>query len=135
MLIEARVAVYADRLNTVEGQVHATRCAAEVIAALPTASWPAHLTRVVARTGIAPDIALSEVFDAARARMKGDQRPRTRLPVPIDAEAESREYHAGSSVAEAGPAMLADSVQAAQRAAVVRRPDNLPAHSRPRQRL
>jgi hypothetical protein len=43
-LIDARVAVYADRLNTVEGQVHATRRAAEVIASLPAISWPEHLT-------------------------------------------------------------------------------------------
>ncbi|SOC52913.1 DNA primase, catalytic core [Blastococcus aggregatus] len=79
-LIDARVAVYADRLDTVEGQVHATRRAAEVIAALPTTSWPAHLTDLVARTGIAPDIALSEVFDAAQARSEVDRRTRAALP-------------------------------------------------------
>jgi DNA primase catalytic core len=67
-LIDARVAVYADRLDTVEGQVHAARRAAEVIAALPSSSWPAHLTQVVARTGIAPEIALSVAFEAARVR-------------------------------------------------------------------
>jgi DNA primase len=37
-VIDARVAVYADRLDTVEGQVHAARRAAQVIAALPSAS-------------------------------------------------------------------------------------------------
>ncbi|MFQ1003656.1 MobF family relaxase [Modestobacter sp. SSW1-42] len=79
-LIDARVAVYADRLDTVEGQVHATRRAAEVIAALPSTSWPAHLTALVARTGIAPDIALSEVFDAAQARSEVDRRARAALP-------------------------------------------------------
>jgi DNA primase catalytic core len=67
-VIDARVAVYADRLDTVEGQVHAARRSAEVIAALPPTRWPEHLTHVVASTGIAPEIALAEVFDAARAR-------------------------------------------------------------------
>jgi len=65
-LINARIDVYAERFDTVEGQVHATRRAGEVVAALPTTSWPLHLTHVVARTDIAPGIALSAVFDAAR---------------------------------------------------------------------
>jgi hypothetical protein len=58
--------------------VHAARRAAEVIVALPATSWPAHLTRVVARTGITPEIALSEVFDAAQAGTE-DSRVRARI--------------------------------------------------------
>ncbi|MCZ2849808.1 MobF family relaxase [Modestobacter sp. VKM Ac-2978] len=69
-LIDARIDAYAERLDTVEGQVLATRRAAEVIAAVPTTSWPAHLTHVVVRTGIALGIAMSEVFDAAQRRAR-----------------------------------------------------------------
>ena len=53
--------------------MHVTRRAAEVIAVLPSTSWPAHLTDVVARTGIPPDIAMSEVFAAAQARIEVDR--------------------------------------------------------------
>jgi DNA primase catalytic core len=83
-LIDARVDVYADRLDTVEGQVHATRRSAEVIAALPATSWPKHLSDLVARTGIAPEIALSEVFDAVQARIVVDRRTRAALPAQDD---------------------------------------------------
>jgi len=66
-LIDARIEPYADRLDTVEGRVLATRRAAAVIGALPPTSWAEHLTAVVTRTGIAPDTALSEVLDAGQA--------------------------------------------------------------------
>ena len=66
-LIDARIAVYADRLDTVEGR--STPLAAPPShRRLPVASWPGHLTDLVARTGIAPDIALSEVLDVAHGR-------------------------------------------------------------------
>ncbi|KQS64314.1 TrwC relaxase [Modestobacter sp. Leaf380] len=70
-MIEARIDVLVDRLDTVEGRVHATRRAAEVIASTVRTTWAEHLTHVVARTGIAPDIALSEVLAAADQRTPG----------------------------------------------------------------
>jgi DNA primase len=121
-LIDARLGIYADRLDTIEGQVHGTRRAAEVIAALPITSWPAHLTHVVARTGIAPEIALSEVFDAAqagtvdsrvRARIGGTDRPFQ--PVP-DLGTDPYVPIAGLSAREPRPGTLTASLQAAQRA-------------------
>ncbi|GHE06918.1 MobF family relaxase [Klenkia taihuensis] len=61
-LVEARMDEFAKDLATVEGQVAATRRAAQVIAATPVTTWAALLTQVVARTGIAPDIALQEAL-------------------------------------------------------------------------
>jgi len=117
-LIDARVAVYADRLDTVEGQVHATRRAAEVIAALPTTSWPAHLTDLVARTSIAPGIALSEVFHAAQARSEGDRRTRAALPAQDgDACAPVPDRATESAPPVTGRQILTDSTRAAQLAA------------------
>jgi DNA primase catalytic core len=138
-LIDARVAVYADRLDTVEGQVHAARRAAEVIAALPFGCWPANLTNVVARTGIAPDIALSEVFDAARARAEGaDMESRAvvtdRLSERVTAAATETST---SRVPRLKPPAetLADSVEAAQRVVSGGRNYPLPTPPRTRQRL
>lgn len=122
-LIEGRVATYADRLDTVEGQVSATRRAAEVIAALPTTRWPALLTEVVARTGIAPDIARSEVFDAVKrcagtARVQGGTRRADpvadRVPTPHASTA-------GLPATEEEPKPLAHSLHAVQPAAYRRR--------------
>ncbi|WP_233488955.1 MobF family relaxase [Blastococcus sp. TF02-09] len=114
-LIDARVAVYADRLDTVEGQVHATRRAAEVIAALPTTSWPAHLTELVARTAIAPDIALSEVFDAMAHRMAAGHESRKMsldgLQRSVDAKSRTSSLERPASTAPGAPD---DSVQAAR---------------------
>jgi DNA primase catalytic core len=133
-LIDARVAVYTDRLDTVEGQVHAARRAAQVIAALPPASWPERLTHVVARTGIAPDIALSEVFDAAQARIEGDRRTRAAQPEPIGAPSTD----VLARVIEPSPPatewrMLMDSTQAAQLAASVVRQSQPSVRPGPRQ--
>jgi DNA primase catalytic core len=66
-IIEARIAPYADRLDTVEGAVLATRRAAQVVAALPPNAWAEHLTRTVACTGVSANTALTEVFAAASA--------------------------------------------------------------------
>jgi len=63
-LINAQIALFTERLNTVEGSVLATRQAAHVVAALPMAAWPRHLTTIVGRTGVGADTALNEVFDA-----------------------------------------------------------------------
>ncbi|SDG19954.1 MobF family relaxase [Klenkia brasiliensis] len=68
VVVDARINEVADRLDTVEGQVAATRRSAEVIASVPVPQWPALLTHVVARTGIAPDIALAETLAAADRR-------------------------------------------------------------------
>jgi DNA primase catalytic core len=117
-LIDARVAVYADRLDTVEGQVHATRRAAEVIAVLPSTSWPEHLSDLVARTGIAPDIALSEVFGAAQARIQVDRRTKAALPAQTgDASAQLPGGATESSLPVTGRQILTDSTRAAQLAA------------------
>jgi hypothetical protein len=119
--------------------VHAARRATEVIAALPTRGWPVHLTHVVALTGLAPDIALSGVFDAARARTE-NARVRARMVLPgrllepaVDAGVAPSVP--GMSAAETGPETLADSVQAAQRGASAGQYPRLPARPRPRQGL
>ncbi|MCO7218290.1 MobF family relaxase [Klenkia sp. PcliD-1-E] len=65
VVVDRRIDELQDRLATVEGQVAAVRRSAEVIAALPVHRWPALLTHVVARTGVAPDIALAETFTAS----------------------------------------------------------------------
>jgi hypothetical protein len=67
MVIAARTAAYADRLNTCEGRVWTTRRAAEVIAALPAGTWATRMTQLVARTGVSPDIAVAELLDASQA--------------------------------------------------------------------
>jgi hypothetical protein len=137
-LINARVAAFADRLETVEGQIYAARRAAQVIAAVPLASWPAHLTDLVARTSIAPDIALSEVLDADKARTM-DTHVQSRTPLSDrlrewagdeEMDASNLERPARKTAAET----LADSMQAAQRVASSWGLAQLPA-SGPRHRL
>ncbi|MDT0262324.1 MobF family relaxase [Jatrophihabitans lederbergiae] len=63
-VITARTATWADQLDTVEGRVFTARAAAQVITALPPDQWPSQLASIVARTGIWPDTALAELFDA-----------------------------------------------------------------------
>jgi hypothetical protein len=120
-------------LQTVEGQVGATRRAAEVIAALPTSSWPAHLTHVVARTGIAPGIALSEAFDAAQLRTgaaRGPQEERTaEASVALDGAAWPDAARA--SAPEMSAETFADTLRPPPRAAASAR---RPAPARPWQR-
>ncbi|WP_246080390.1 MobF family relaxase [Modestobacter altitudinis] len=122
-LIDSRIAVYAERLHTVEGRVLAARRAAPIIAALPPTSWPTHLVSVVVRTGIAPEIALDEVLDAAR-RPNEVARPRRKV-LPSD-QPLSGNVNIDSTVnasvramvlADAGQGTLANSVQQARRAA------------------
>jgi DNA primase catalytic core len=142
-LIDARIAVYADRLDTVEGQVHAARRAAQVIAALPTRRWPAHLTHVVARTGLPPEIALSEVLDAVQPvpREPVDVRQQTRLgPLLPESRTEGRvepgDATSGPTGLGAGlpSETLADSTQQAQHATADKRPLPLRPQERRRQR-
>jgi hypothetical protein len=124
--------------------VHATRRAAEVIAALPAASWPAQLTDMVVRTGIAPEIALSEVLNAVQPvpREPIDVRQQTRLgQCSPESQTEGR---AVPGNATSGPTTefgtgaefetLGDSAQQAQHAAG-RRPLLLRPQERLRQRL
>ncbi|WP_375502726.1 MobF family relaxase [uncultured Jatrophihabitans sp.] len=66
-VIDARTAPWADRLDTVEGRVYTARAAAQVVAALPASTWPAYLTCIVARTDIAHQTAIEELFDAHTA--------------------------------------------------------------------
>jgi DNA primase catalytic core len=121
-LIEARVETYADRLDTVEGQVLATRRAASVIAALPPTSWATHIVAVVALTGIAPDIAATEVMDAAGWRGDADDLLSTgsanrRLAPSIDATEAWTNTGVAASVTATESCALADSVQAARTSA------------------
>lgn len=88
-VIAARTAPYAERLHTVEGpRVFTARRAAEVIAALPPDAWAAHLTRIVPRSGVSPDIAVNELLAARQAWVK-DERDEPRkhvaklLPEPM----------------------------------------------------
>jgi DNA primase catalytic core len=137
-LIGDRVNVFTDRLETVESQVYAARRAAQVIAALPSASWPLHLTDLVARTGVAADIALSEVLDAAKTRAEDAQvrsRPRVYNGLSKCASvgrtgAFTRDASAGKAAADS----LADSVQTIQRVASGRRLSGTVSPPRPRRR-
>jgi len=80
VLVRDAISDYSDHLNTVEGQVGATRRAARIIAAVPTDRWAALLTQVVAGTGIAPDIALAEVVDAAQDQRLSGGEPAQNAP-------------------------------------------------------
>ncbi|WP_166503791.1 MobF family relaxase [Modestobacter italicus] len=132
-LIDARIDVYAERLDTAEGQVLATRRAAEVIAALPTSSWPVHLTHVVARTGIAPGIALSETLDAAQLRTGAGRGPlRIRwADAAVDLDWATSPDAVRPSAAAMHAERSTDPLGAAQRAAVGRR---RPTRAMPQQR-
>ncbi|WP_345433763.1 hypothetical protein, partial [Modestobacter marinus] len=124
-LIDARVDAYTERLDTVEGQVLATRHAAEVIAATPTTSWPAHLTHLVVRTNIAPDIAMSEVFDADQRRAgaaRGRQETGT-ANTTVGPDGATLSGATRPSTTEESAEMPATTLRAAQRAALgTRRP-------------
>ncbi|WP_299960521.1 MobF family relaxase [uncultured Modestobacter sp.] len=122
-LIDARVIALADRLDTVEGQVHATRRAAEVIAALPARSWPMHLTRLVTQVDIDPGIALSEVFDAAQRNVDRACPPQDAASIqPTADQLWNYSTYAGSaSGLGAGSQTLSHAVHAAQRSACSRR--------------
>ena len=118
-LVEARIAAYADRLDTVEGQVLATRRAAEVIAALPTESWPAHLTEVVARTGVAPGIALSEALGASQHydRAAGGIRETATVGATPELDRVTPPDAAGPAATAISAEVPTDPLRAAQRAA------------------
>ncbi|GAB4079067.1 MobF family relaxase [Modestobacter muralis] len=131
-LIDARIDAYADRLDTVEGQVLATRRATEVIAALPTDSWPRHLTDVVVHTGVAPGIALSEVFDAARGIRVAPGRQGSGDVGSTAGSEQPASSDAGWTAGRGQPAgALTIALEAAQRSAVGVRP---PARQGVRQR-
>ena len=63
-VIAARIAPWADRLDTVEGSVYAARAAAQVVAALPASTWPEYLSGIVATTDVEHQTAIEELFDA-----------------------------------------------------------------------
>lgn len=65
-VIAARLSDHTDSLDTAEGRVSAARRAAEVIAALPD-GWIEHIDRLVDKTGISKQTAMSEVIDAVEA--------------------------------------------------------------------
>ena len=66
-LVQARVARYADRLDTPEGKVLAVRAAAQVIGALPPQHWSDHIEHLVALVDPAPGVVHLEVFEAGQA--------------------------------------------------------------------
>ncbi|MCW2527434.1 MAG: dnaG3 [Pseudonocardiales bacterium] len=64
VLVVQRIAKFTDSLDTVEGRVHATRRAAEVIAALPPSTWSTHVDTVIQQTGVGLETAINEVLGA-----------------------------------------------------------------------
>jgi DNA primase catalytic core len=63
-LISDRIEGWADILDTAEGRVGAARAAAAVIVALPPRTWPEHLDRLTATTGLHPRLLHTEVLHA-----------------------------------------------------------------------
>jgi DNA primase catalytic core len=66
-IIADRTAVNADRLDTIEGRIHATRRAADVIGARPATTWLDGATTIADQIGVAPQTAINEVLDAGHA--------------------------------------------------------------------
>lgn len=66
-VIADRTATLADRLDTIEGRVAATRRAADVLGALPPNKWADGATRIADQFGVAPQTAINEVLDAGHA--------------------------------------------------------------------
>jgi len=95
-VITDRVDAHADRLQWAEGRLIAVRAAAPVIAALPISDWPAHISLVAKRTGVAHPQVTLEVLDAAEqwhtdpraatARQLTQPVPERRTPPPTPAQ-------------------------------------------------
>ena len=86
-VIADRTAVFADRLDTIEGRLHAARRAADVIAALPATSWLERATATADQFGVAQHTVLNEVLDRGHdwtedPRGLARQRVAERLPEP-----------------------------------------------------
>ncbi len=65
-VVADRVDAHAASLRWAEGRIAAVRAAAPVIAGLPPADWPNHITAVAERTGVAHPQVVLEVLDAAQ---------------------------------------------------------------------
>jgi DNA primase catalytic core len=86
-IIADRTAVYADRLDTIEGRLHATRRAADVIGALPATSWLEGASTIADQFGVGRATAINEILDASHGwtddpRARARQRLAERLPEP-----------------------------------------------------
>jgi DNA primase catalytic core len=86
-IITDRTAAYTDRLDTIEGRLHATRRAADIIGALPATRWLEGATTIADQFGAAPATAINEVLDAGHGwtedpRARARQRLAERLPEP-----------------------------------------------------
>ena len=66
-VIAMRTAPFADRLDTVEGRIHALRRAAPVVAALPPDHWSDRAATLSQQLDVSHGIALNEILDAHTA--------------------------------------------------------------------
>jgi DNA primase catalytic core len=66
-VIAMRTAPFANRLDTVEGRIHATRRAAPVVAALPPDLWSDRASMLSQQLDVSYGIALNEILDAHTA--------------------------------------------------------------------
>ncbi|WP_375497642.1 toprim domain-containing protein, partial [uncultured Jatrophihabitans sp.] len=86
-VIADRTAPFADRLDTIEGRVHAARRAADVIGALPAETWLARANATADQFGLAPTTVINDVLDRGHEwtedpRALARQRIAERLPEP-----------------------------------------------------
>lgn len=65
-VIADRLDAHAESLRWAEGRIAAVRAAAPVIAGLPPADWPDHITAVAERTGVTHPQVVLEALDAAQ---------------------------------------------------------------------
>ena len=86
-VIADRTAPFADRLDTIEGRVHAAHLAADVIGALPATTWLERANATAERFGLTPATVINDVLDRAHEwtedpRALARQRLAERLPEP-----------------------------------------------------
>jgi DNA primase len=66
-VLAAHIAPFTDRLDTIEGRIHALRQAADIVGALPVATWQHRSAHLAAQLGVAPQTAIDEVLAAGEA--------------------------------------------------------------------
>ena len=64
-VIAMRTAPFADRLDTVEGRIHALRRAAQVVVALPPDQWADQAQDLAEKIGVDHHVAIREIIDAS----------------------------------------------------------------------
>ena len=67
ILLDTRIAAWADHLDEVEARINAVRAAAPIIGALPPEHWLDHIDHLTTATGTMPGLAHLEVLDAGHA--------------------------------------------------------------------